>query len=183
MRIFLAVLLVMGGLSAAQAQKVKVYGADVLRTGIYKMGKYKEIDNPDISTGHRYEAPATLLRRTTVIPAKQGIAFGLDLMIRGTPKGKVVPFRIVWRYPAPGLRNPDTGKVKFLDDYIDRKNLGEETQFYWSLGEAWTAVPGKWTFEIWYEGRMLATQSFTLVKEDETRDQPPPAPSNKSNAE
>jgi Domain of unknown function (DUF3859) len=166
MRVLLAGLLFLGALSSAQAQ-VKVYGVDVLRSGLYEMGKYKKIDNPDISTGHRYEAPATLVRRTTIIPAKEGIAFGSDIMIRGAPKGKVVPFRIVWRYPHPGLINPDTGKAKLVDDFVDTKALGHETSFYWSLGEAWTAVPGKWTFEIWYEGRMLATQSYTLVKEDE----------------
>jgi Domain of unknown function (DUF3859) len=160
----LATLLGVGSVTPATAQ-VHVDGIDVVRTGIYKLGKYKEIKNPAISTGQRYEAPATLLRRTTIIPAKTGTTFGLDIMIRGRPRGRLVPFRIVWRYPEPGLRNPDTGKVKLVDDYIDEKNLGHETSFMWSLGADWTAVPGRWTFEIWYEGRMLATQSFTLVKQ------------------
>jgi hypothetical protein len=164
MRILLVALLLIGGLTAAQAQKVKVYGVDILHTGIYKMGKYKEIDNPSISTGHRYEAPATLTRSTTIIPAQADTTFGLDLKIRGAPRGRLAPFRIVWRYPDPGLRNPDTGKVKFFDDYTDQKRLGEDTTFFWTLGEEWTTIPGRWTFEIWYEGRMLATQSFTLVK-------------------
>ena len=165
MRILLVALLLVVGVPAAQAQ-VRVEGVQVLRAGIYKMGKYKEIDNPDISTGHRYEAPATLTRRTTIIPAKVGTSFGVDIVIRGKPRGKLVPFRIVWRYPAPGLRNPKTGVAKLIDDYIDQKYLGEKTKFYWALGEEWTAVPGRWTFEIWYEGRKLATQDFTLVKED-----------------
>ena len=163
MRILLAALMFIGGIMAAEAQ-TKVYGVDVLRTGTYKVGKSKEIDNPDISTGHRYEARVTLIRRTTTIPAKAGVSFGLDIMIRGRPRGKVVPFRIVWRYPAPGLRNPDTGKTKLVDDYIDQKALDERTSFFWQLGEEWVAVPGVWTFEIWYEGRKLAKQSFTLVR-------------------
>jgi hypothetical protein len=97
------------------------------------------------------------------------MAFGLDVFIHGSPKGKLVPFRIIWRYPPPGLRNPDTGKTKLTDDYIDEQTLGEKTTFNWTLGSAWTRVPGTWTFEIWYEGRKLATQSFTLVKADDDK--------------
>jgi hypothetical protein len=154
-----------GSVTRANAQ-ARVDGADVLRAGIYKVEKPKAIDNPDISTGHRYEIPTpVILRRTTVIPAIVGTVMGLDFLIRGTPRDRVEPFRIVWRYPEPGIRNPNTGKFKLVDDYIEQKNLGRETSNVWILGQDYTLVPGRWTFEIWHEGRMLATQSFTLVKE------------------
>jgi hypothetical protein len=41
MRIFLACVMVIGGLASAQAQ-VRVTGVDVLSTGLYKMEKYKK---------------------------------------------------------------------------------------------------------------------------------------------
>jgi hypothetical protein len=88
-------------------------------------------------------------------------------LIRGTPRGRDVPFRIVWRYPEPGVRNTDTGRTKLVDDYIDQKRLGYQTTFLWTLGDTAGKPFGRWTFEIWYEGRMLATQSFTLVKDDD----------------
>lgn len=140
MRILLAGLMVMFALSSAQAQ-VRVTGAHVLHTGTYEVEKTKEIEDPNISSGHRYEADATLLHESTTITAKLNAAFGLEIMLEGTPRGKVVPVRIVWRYPDPGLQNPQTGKTKFVDDYMDRRGIGKKSTFYWMLGQEWALVP------------------------------------------
>jgi len=164
MRILLAGLLAIFALSSAQAQ-VKVSRGEILHTGTYEVGKTKEINDPTISSGHRYEADATLLREATTITAKLNTVFGLDVMIEGTPRGKVVPVRIVWRYPDPGLRNPETGKTKFVDDYMDRREIGKKSTFYWMLGQEWALVPGTWIFELWYENRVLVRQAFKLERE------------------
>jgi len=164
MRLLLAGLMVIFALSSAQAQ-VRVTGAHVLHTGTYEIGKTKEIDDPNISSGHRYEANATLLRESTTITAKLNSTFGLDIIIEGTPRSKSIPVRIVWRYPDPGLHNPDTGKTKFVDDYMDRRQIGEKSTFYWMLGDEWALVPGTWIFELWYENRVLVRQSFRLERE------------------
>jgi Domain of unknown function (DUF3859) len=165
MRILLTALLLIAGVSAAQAQ-VRVGRADIVRHGIYKLDKYKSVNDKSISTGQRTTATKiTFSRRTDRVVVGDGVVFGLDVYIHGSPSGKKAPMRIVWRYPEPGLRNPDSGKAKYLDDYIDQRTLDTESTFYWSLGDPWTQVPGKWTFELWYGNRMLATQSFTLVKE------------------
>jgi len=164
MRILLALLILVAGLATAQAQ-VRVDSVDVLAAGIFKLeSKPKRTANSEISSGEINEADATLISRTAVIPAKLGTAFGVDLMIRGAPPGHMAPFRVVWRYPQPGLLNPNTGKTTLVDDYIDNRILGAESKLYWILGAEWALVPGTWTFEIWYEDRMLASQSFTLTK-------------------
>jgi hypothetical protein len=98
-----------------------------LHTGTYEVEKTKEIEDPNISSGHRYEADATLLHESTTITAKLNAAFGLEIMLEGTPRGKVVPVRIVWRYPDPGLQNPQTGKTKFVDDYTAALRASIET--------------------------------------------------------
>ena len=145
--------------------QVRVTGSHVLHTGTYEVGKTKEIDDPNISLGHCYEADATLLHETTTITAKLNAAFGLEIMLEGTPRGKVVPVRIVWRYPDPGLQNPQTGKTKFVDDYMDRREIGKKSTLYWMLRQEWTLVPGTWIFELWYENRALVRQSFRLERE------------------
>ena len=164
MRILLVGLMVIFALSSAQAQ-VSVTGGKVLHTGTYKVGETKEIDDPSISSGHRYEADATLLQEATTITAKLNSVFGLDIMIEGSPRGKVIPVRIVWRYPDPGLHNPATGQTKFVDDYMDRREIGKKTTFYWLLGQEWALVPGTWIFELWYENRVLIRQNFKLERE------------------
>jgi len=161
MRILLAILIVIGGFATAQA-KVKVEPAQVLRTGIYTIGKTKTIEDKSISTGHHTEANTTITERTTVITAKKGTVFGLGLLVRGSPRGATIPLQVVWRYPEPGLHNPETGITKTVDKYMTQEQLGKETTFYWSLGQEWQLVPGEWVFELWYGDRLLARQAFTL---------------------
>jgi hypothetical protein len=161
MRILLAAFLILGGLPAAQAQ-VRVEPATILRTGIYNLGETKTIKDKSISTGQRTEAKATITENTSVIAAKKDTVFGLDLLIRGTPRGTLIPVQVIWRYPGPGLINPATGIAKTVDKYTTEKRLGDEATFYWSLGQEWQMVPGEWVFEIWYRDRLLARQAFTL---------------------
>jgi len=73
--------------------------------------------------------------------------------------------RVIWRYPDPGLRNPDSGKTKFKDEYNDTVTLGTESTYYWSVGAEWQRVEGTWTFELWYRDRQLLKQNFEIVRE------------------
>jgi hypothetical protein len=164
MRAMLAALLMLGALSAAQAQ-VRVERAEVLHRGIYKLGKLSTINDKSISTGTRTTGTkAALVRSTDTIRAGDGVVFGLQVMIHGRPHGHKAPFRVVWRYPAPGLRNPGTHTVKSRDEFISRETLDAKSTFYWQLGEPWTRVPGEWTFELWYGKRMLVSETFLLTK-------------------
>ncbi len=164
MRAILAALMILGAFSTAQAQ-IRVERVDVVQRGLYKIEKTKTIKDKAISTGQRTSATKiTFSRNTSTIHVGDGVVFGLDVSIHGRPHGLSVPFRIVWRYPQPGLRNPATGKVKFRDEYIDRQRLNAKATFYWSLGAPWTQVPGEWTFEMWYGKRMLVSETFLLTK-------------------
>ena len=165
MRILLASLLILiGGLTVAQAQ-TRAEEGKVIRRGLYELGKLKTVDDPTISTGHRTEASKTTFKEHTMrIEAAADVVFGLDVVVSGSPRGARLPVRVVWRYPDPGLRNPDTGKTKHKDEYEDAVRLGEEHTYYWSLGADWQQVPGTWTFELWNRDRRLVKQDFTVVK-------------------
>ena len=165
MRILLASLVLIGGLGAAQAQ-ARVDDGKVIRRGIYELGKVKAIDDPSISTGHRTEATSVKFKEHRQrIEVKDGTVFGLDLMVNGRPRGQRIPVRVIWRYPDPGLRNPDSGKTKFKDEYNDTVTLGTESTYYWSVGAEWQRVEGTWTFELWYRDRQLLKQNFDVVRE------------------
>jgi hypothetical protein len=164
MRALLTGLMLLFALSAAQAQ-VRVERVDVLHRGIFKIGKMTTITDESISTGQRTSgSKITFVRSTDTIRMSDGVVFGLDVMIHGSPRGQSAPFRIIWRYPDPGLRNPSNNTVKHLDDYIDARTLDEKSTFYWQLGDLWTQVPGEWIFELWYGKRILLSESFRLVK-------------------
>ncbi len=165
MRLILAALLLIGGIGLAQAQRIE--GIDILAAGIFKPGKLKTIHDPSISTGERHEATAELTEETTTIPARTDTSFGVRILIRGRPRDEIVPVRVVWRYPEPGLRNPDTGVTKRVDDYLDRKALGrEKPNFYWILGEEGLGAGAGAVdeIEIYDHDHLMARQSFTLVK-------------------
>lgn len=161
MRILLACLIVISGLASAQAQ-VHIENAQVLRTGTYKIDKYKTIKDASISTGMRSEATPVIQHLTTVIPAKLDTIFGLDVLVRGSPRSRVIPVRVVWHYPAPGIRNPNTGVAKRTDEFTTTLALNNKTTFYWSLSKKYTLVPGTWTFELWHGDRLLINQAFVL---------------------
>ncbi len=163
MRIFLASLLVIGGLSTAAAQ-VRIDGADVLETGLYKLGDTKTIEDRTISTGQRTESKTTLVRSTTLIQPKGPTVFGLELVVRGRPNGQTAQVQVVWRYPEPGIRNPDTGTTKFTDQYMTQVEIGARQTYYWNMEDDWQMVPGEWIFELRNGNRTLVRQSFTLEK-------------------
>ena len=111
MRAILAALVLLGALTGAQAQ-VRVERVDVLHRGIYKLGKATTIKDKSISTGQRTTGTKiTFIRSTDTIRMGDGVVFGLEIMVHGKPRGQKVPFRVIWRYPDPGLRNPATHTV------------------------------------------------------------------------
>ena len=44
------------------------------------------------------------------------------------------------------------------------KTIGPTQYKGYKIAQDWQAVPGVWTFQIWYQNRKLAEQSFTLTK-------------------
>lgn len=166
MRTLLVLFLLAVGLSFAHAQSVRIDRVDVMRPGIFVAeSKTKAITDKNISTGQRTETKSLRnIEVTTLIPARNDTFFGLEGVLVGSPKGERVPVRVVWRYPEPGLTNPQTGVTKYVDDYTDYRIIGDTFTYYWFLGNDWTLVPGVWTFELWYGDRRLVSQRFTLVR-------------------
>ena len=134
MRALLAALMILGVLSAAEAQ-VKIERAYVERRGIYKIEKIDTIKNKSISTGQRTVATKiTFTRSTDRIYAADSVVFGVDVFVRGRPSGRKVPVRIVWHYPKPGLRNPGIPVTSnsATNTWIDVHWIAKST-FYWNL--------------------------------------------------
>jgi len=165
------------GPSMARAQTLA--GIDILDAGIVKLQDVKTTKDASISTGSRTQSDGTITRSTTTIEAGPAVIFGVKVRIRGKPDGKIVRYRVVWRYPEPGLRNPNTGITKLSDEFMDGQRLGSvKCCYYWTLGDPWTQIPGRWVVELWDGRRLLASQAFTLVTQGQSAQ--PVAPSNDS---
>jgi len=150
----------------ASAQTLRVDRGEVLKPAIFNAKVTKEIKDANISTGQHIEAKVTEITEiTTLIRAKPEMFFGLETIVHGKPNNKPIPVRIVWRYPSPGLINPQGGAPKFTDEYTTDTSLEQPKKFFWHLTEAWHIVPGVWTFEMWYRDRKLIGQNFNVTNQ------------------
>jgi hypothetical protein len=160
----LAALAALVAATSAVAQAVKVERIEVARPGIYEIEVGKPIPDAGVATGNRFEATAYKNVKTGArIEARRGTIIGAELTIVGTPRRGKVPLKMVWRYPAPGLTNPDTKTTKTADEYADTQLIGEKFPVFWGLTQDWHLVPGVWTLEVWHGERKLLTQTFELV--------------------
>ena len=141
MRIILAVIFVVSGLSFAQAQTPRIDRLDNVRPGVVSLGEVKKVTDNNISTGERFEGGAPkIVSVSKNISIKVGTVFGVQVHIIGKPAGANVSIRIIWRYPEPGIKSPTTGTTKFSDEYTDSRPIGASPVFYWKLGDEWVLV-------------------------------------------
>ncbi len=173
MNIGMAMKRTMGGLIAAMAllsgpalaQSVKVERIEVARPGTYEIEVGKPIPDAGVATGSRVEAAAyKSVKVGTEVEAKTGTIIGAELTIVGAPRRAKVPLKVVWRYPAAGLTNPESKVTKTSDEYNDTQLIGEKFPIFWGLTQDWHVVPGTWTLEVFQGDRKLMTQQFQITK-------------------
>ncbi len=153
------------GLLPALAQSLNVERAELVRPGVYQIEVGKPIPDASLATGNRVEARAYKnVKVGTDIPAKLGTIIGAEVTIVGAPRRGKVPLKVVWRYPEPGLTNPETKVTKTMDEYSDTQLVGEKFPVFWGLTQDWHLVPGTWTLEISYGDRRLVTQQFQVKR-------------------
>jgi len=150
--------------ASAEAQTVqKIVISD---PGIYRFEVEKVDRTPDsVSTGFKTIRNVELVQKTERIPGVLGTSFGVRFEIVGEPQGTLVTLKLVTRFPAPGLRNP-AGKVLLTSENDRQFRIGEPTSRSYSFDEPWEIVPGIWTLEFWYEGKLVGAQKFEVVNAD-----------------
>ena len=147
------------------AQKARVDRIEVVSAGLFKSKIARKVASPGSATGTRkVVASETLLRRTTEIKARLGDEFGFRYRIVGAPKRAKVPVKIVTIYPGEGLRNPKADKPTQREELNEDRPIGRVLYESYHFDHDWEMVPGVWTFEIWYDGKKLAEQKFTVTK-------------------
>ncbi len=149
----------------AHADEVRVDRIDVLDTGIFKVTTGEETVDPNAPTGTISAVTTAInVKATTDIAAELGLEFGLRYVVVGAPAGAAVPLDFVITYPAPGLVDPADPKPLLESRYTKEKEIGHTVYLGYGFENDWEIVPGTWTFEIWFEGRKLASQSFAVSK-------------------
>lgn len=165
MRFLIAMALALAAASAASAQSARVDRIDIVDKGIYTITLGEQTTGVNTPSGTVTAVPiAKNTEATTTIPARLGVEFGLRYLIVGAPNAAEVTVDIVNTYPKPGLVDPADPKPILESRFSRQKKIGEPIYLGYGFENAWEMVPGTWTFEIWYQGRKLAEQSFTVTK-------------------
>jgi hypothetical protein len=149
-----------------QAEMVRIDRIEVLRPGVYEIQAGTSKEDQSVSTGHKVAVRSYKnLRTGTQIDAKAGTVIGAELTIVGAPRRSKVPIKVVWRYPPPGLINPEAKIARTEDEYPDVQVVGETFPVLWGLTQEWHLVPGTWTLEVWHHDRKLVEQQFKISKQ------------------
>jgi hypothetical protein len=166
MRIVLTLLLLLFAATGAYAQTARVDRIDVVEYGIFTANTQSMQSAPGTASGTvSTVADIRHAATTRTIPAQQGIRFGFRYTVIGAPAGADVPLHMVTIFPPPGLTNPATQQRKAQSEYDSSATIGTASYKGYQLTDPWEVVPGVWTLQIWYQGRKLAEQKFTIVKQ------------------
>lgn len=150
-----ALLLVLAALLGAaipldgRAAEISVHGVEF---GIYRI------------EGEGESRAAKLLEKTDRILLKRGTTFGIMVDIHGPEDGRQRMLRKITRFPAPGLRNPQTGKTRPYSETLVTVGVGDVLHGLFTFDHAWEMVPGTWSIEYWLGEEKLIGKEFTVVR-------------------
>ena len=150
------------GPATALAQQVKVENIDIVTFGIYSPGKITSHEAVPGTNGITLREGRALVSQTETVPGIVGTTFGIDYVLRGSPKGKVVKLTYVTRFPASGMVN-DKGQKLEKTQFEWNDTIGQNATRTYTLDHAWEVVPGDWTLEFYYERRKLGEKRFTIT--------------------
>jgi hypothetical protein len=164
MRIVLSLFLLLAVSTGVRAQ-TQIDRIDIGEYGIFTADTTNTTLAPGAVTTQNTVRNVRLAVTTRTIPAQPGVRFGFRYTVVGAPAGTKVQLHMVTIFPAPGLTDPATQKSATRYEYDIDRTIGTEQYTGYNFDDAWEAVPGVWTFQIWDQGRKLAEQTFTVVKQ------------------
>ena len=161
----LAFAVLMAAVRPSLGQVVRVDRIELLDVGLYRAERAGQMGAPGSVAGNINRLTSvTFYERTTRVPARIGIRFGVRFDLIGEPARAVVPLRAIWRFPAPGLRDPKGGKTYTQSVEEFSSPIGEPRQRGYGFDNDWELVPGDWTLEILHGQNRLLTQTFTVYR-------------------
>ncbi len=148
------------------AQTLQIERIDVVEYGLYTNTTTGQETASGTAAGTiSYLTDIQHAATTRTVPAQQGVEFGYRYIVVGAPLGADVQLRFVTIFPTPGLQNPATQQLMTQEEHNFVDTIGETEYDGYGLDYDWEVVPGIWTLQIWYQGRKLAEQQFTVERQ------------------
>ena len=154
----LVLLVAASGCVGAQINTDKVTDADLLEYGLCSINVKDTTALETTATGkYNVAKGTTFYKKTTKIPALLGSTFGIKYVVNGEPEGKEVNLKLKVTHP------PIKGKTLSKATVIAR--LGIWRADFYTFDEPYELVTGNWTFQIYYEDKLLIDKQFLIFKE------------------
>lgn len=142
----------------------QVDGVDIVNYGIYVAGDNGKVRSPEKNAAEQgnQEKAWKLLKQVDRIPAKLATSFGIEYIIKGAPAGE--PVEITLRYLHPMISNPKTGKKYTSQEVSIAALVGKKIHEGYTFDHEWELATGAWVIQVFYDGRKLTEQYFTVYK-------------------
>jgi|SRR3954449_5551560 hypothetical protein len=148
---------------SAAAQPARIDRITIVESGLLEARKIDQVTTPGTASGHTSVLDSVVFYESSRrVPARVGVQFGVRYRITGAPSGQASTIRTRWLVPAPGMRNPLTGKVTRVDEADETVVMGTDRLAGYKFGQPWEIVPGLWTLELWSDDRKLGSVTFTV---------------------
>lgn len=145
---------------ASQAAPTQAVGFKILSFGQYGVGGETRVYAPGVG-GFRENETRHLIRQTSCISAQLGTLFGIVVRHTASDASLRVPVQMVVKHPP--ITKPD-GTIQTSGS--GRKTLLSEGLYLgWRFEEPYEMVPGIWTVQVHYNGKVVTEKKFTVVAE------------------
>ena len=127
------------------------------------MGAKQRTANSKTLDGEQQNAEgARFTEQTDRIPAKLGVQFGFRYKITGVTEQGTDEFKKVVTHPPIKNEKGEIERQYSTKETLTTKNGYVSEVSGYSLDRPEELVPGVWTFELWYHGQKVVSQSFTV---------------------
>lgn len=160
----LSILILVCNLAPCVAVGAQIDGVDVVNYGIYVASVPDKVRNPERNAEVKGDQEKTwkLMKKGDRIPAAKGTSFGMEYIVKGAPAGEAI--KITLRYLHPTILNPETGKKYTSQEVSIAALVGKKIYEGFTFDHEWELVTGAWVIQVFYEGKKLGEQYFTVFK-------------------
>ncbi|MEM1222353.1 MAG: DUF3859 domain-containing protein [Verrucomicrobiota bacterium] len=142
--------------------ELKPNKVDIIEYGVLTFESEEVVENPNTVAGtESFMDGIQWIERTEVIPAKLGVSFGVEYIIRGNPEETVQVTEVII-FPGPGLTNPKTGKSLKESPYPIEVYKNEGNIFAYTFDEPWEIAKGEWIYQLKIEGKLILEKRFQV---------------------
>lgn len=141
----------------------------VTHFGLYRIASQEEIiETPETSSGvtHIYAGRPVFINSTNVIPARIGLHFGFEYEISNLPgQDGQIDVTVIVKHPPMTKPDGTISKGFTTKQAVNLNNGKVNPVFGYGFDHDYELVTGDWTFEVLYEGKLVCSQKFIVVKD------------------